>query len=241
MRLTWWGHSTALIELDGVRVLTDPVLRSRVLHLRRSAPVDAGELGRIDAVVVSHGHWDHLDLPSLDRVGRSVRVILPRGLGRLLRRRGFGDVVEVDAGEGADVGALRVHATPAAHAASRRRLGSKAPALGYVLTGSRRVYFAGDTDLFSSMAELAPLDLALLPVSGWGPRLPAGHLDPLRAAEALRLLRPRVAVPIHWGTFAPWWKRESDRGPADAFVRAAAEQAPGVDVRVPTLGEALVF
>jgi len=237
VQLTWLGHSTVLVELDGVRVLTDPVLRRRVLHLRQVAPVDERALGRVDCILVSHGHWDHLDLPSLERSGRGAHVVVPRGLGGLLRRRRFGDVTEVDIGDEMEIGPLRVHATPAAHTASRRRLGPRAPALGYVLAGSRRVYFAGDTDLFAGMADLGPLDVALLPVSGWGPRLPPGHLDPRRAAAALRLLRPRVAVPIHWGTFAPWRGRPSDLGRAEAFSRAAAELAPEVDVRILAHGE----
>jgi len=103
------------------------------------------------------------------------------------------------------------------------------------------VYFAGDTDLFDGMAELGPIDVALLPVSGWGPRLPAGHLDPRGAAEALRLLRPRIAVPIHWGTFrAPFGARPDDR-PAREFAQAAAELAPEVEVRVLAIGETLAL
>jgi L-ascorbate metabolism protein UlaG (beta-lactamase superfamily) len=104
-----------------------------------------------------------------------------------------------------------------------------------VIAGERRVYFAGDTDLFAEMAVLAPeLDLALLPVWGWGPKVGPGHLDPVRAAEALRLLQPRMAVPIHWGTLAPFWKRARGLAaePALAFQRHAREVAPDVEVRV---------
>jgi len=239
VRLTWFGHSAVLVDLDGVRVLTDPVLRQRVLHLRRRGAVDPEALGRVDAIVVSHGHWDHFDVGSLAPLGRSTRVLLPRGLGGVLRRRGWSDVVEVDEGEPVAIGELSVRATPARHGDARRLFASRSKALGYLIAGSSRVYFAGDTDLFDGMAELAPVDVALLPVWGWGPRLPAGHLDPRRAAEALKLLRPRVAVPIHWGTLTPWRARESDRRPADAFARAAAELAPEVEVLVPRLGEAL--
>lgn len=238
MRLTWFGHSTVLVELDGVRMLTDPVLRQRVLHLRRRAAVDPEELGRVDAVVVSHGHWDHFDVGSLSLLGRSARAVVPRGLGGVLRRRGWPDVVEVDEGELVPIGELSVRATPARHGDARRLFASRSKALGYLIAGSRRVYFAGDTDLFSGMAELAPVDVALLPVWGWGPRLPAGHLDPRRAAEALRLVRPRVAVPIHWGTFTPWRAQASDRRPVEAFAGAAADLAPQVEVIVPRLGEA---
>ena len=237
MRLTWLGHSTVVVELDGMRLITDPVLRSRVLHLRRHGRADADALVALDVALVSHGHWDHLDLGSLDDLGRELPVIVPRGLGGLLRRRGFEHVVEVGVGEEVELGPLVVQSTFAEHSGSRRGLGTAAPPLGYVLTGSERVYFAGDTDLFPGMAALAPLDVALLPVGGWGPRLPPGHLDPRRAAEALRLLRPRVAIPIHWGTFSPLRRRHHDSGPADAFAREAHELCPEVEVRILELNQ----
>ncbi len=244
-RVTYIGHATVLLELDGVRLLTDPVLRRRVLHLRRDAAVSAEMLRDVDAVLVSHAHWDHLDVPSLAQLGRSVRVILPRGAGRLVDRRGFANVVEVDVGQSVEVGDVTVTATHAEHDAGRGPFGVSAPALGYLVTGPKRIYFAGDTDLFSGMAELAPLDLALLPVAGWGPRLPSGHLDPQRAAEALRLLEPQAAVPIHWGTYSLITKRRPSaaaaRVPAEEFKRLAAELAPNVGVHVLGLGETLTL
>ena len=99
-RVTYVGHATILIDLDGVRLLTDPVLRARVVHLRRIAPpVSAGSLGQVDAILLSHAHWDHLDLPSLRTFDRSVPVVAPRGLGALLRKLRFAEVSEVDVGE----------------------------------------------------------------------------------------------------------------------------------------------
>jgi L-ascorbate metabolism protein UlaG (beta-lactamase superfamily) len=226
-RLTWVGHSTVLVELDGVRLLTDPVLRPRVMHLRRVAPRPA-PLGPLDAVLVSHAHWDHLDRRSLPR---GVPVVLPRGAGRLLTRHGY-EVVELDVGEETAFGGVRVRATEAEHDASRGPFGVRAPALGFAISGSRRVYFAGDTDLFDGMAGLVDdLDAALLPVAGWGPRLPAGHLDARAAAQAVALLRPRIAVPIHWGTYVRIGLQTSSEPPRE-FERAVAELAPGVDVRV---------
>jgi L-ascorbate metabolism protein UlaG (beta-lactamase superfamily) len=115
--------------------------------------------------------------------------------------------------------------------------------VGYLVSGSAHVYFAGDTDLFDGMSEIArDLDVALLPVAGWGSRVPAGHLNPRSAAEALVLLRPNVAVPIHWGTYRRLGLRRREellRAPADAFARHARELAPGVDVRTLAVGEAL--
>jgi L-ascorbate metabolism protein UlaG (beta-lactamase superfamily) len=224
-----------LIELDGVRVLTDPVLRARVAHLRRVPP--AGPVPRnVDAVLVSHGHRDHLDVPSLARFGRDQRIVVPEGAGRALRRRGFRQVAEVVAGQEIRVAAIAVRATWANHGAH---------AVGYVVGGSRLVYFAGDTDVFAEMSDLAPgLDLALLPVWGWGRRVGPGHMDPRRAARALQLLQPRVAVPIHWGTLAPLWWRSASRSsaePALAFERQAREAASSVDVRVLPPGGSTAF
>jgi L-ascorbate metabolism protein UlaG (beta-lactamase superfamily) len=238
--LTYVGHATVLVELDGVRVLTDPILRGRVAHLRRTAaPVPAGVTAGIDAVLVSHAHWDHLDLPSLARVGRGVRLVVPNGVGGLLRRRGFTEVVELEPGGRTAVGPVEVAATFADHDGSRGPVGAKGPALGFLLSGSRRIYFAGDTDLFEGMRELAEgLDVALLPVWGWGGGLGAGHLDPPRAAEALRLLRPRLAVPIHWGTFRALLQRgESHPRPAEEFAERAAAVAPETEVRILQPGE----
>jgi L-ascorbate metabolism protein UlaG (beta-lactamase superfamily) len=245
-RLRWLGHATVLVELDGVRLLTDPLLRAWVLHLRRAAPLDLEGLDNLDAVLVSHVHYDHLDLPSLQRIGLQARVILPKGAGRLVRSRGFKSVEELVVGDTAAVGSLVVRAVPAEHG-SLRLLGTKSDALGYVIEGSRRVFFPGDTDLHPRMADLAPgLDVALVPIWGWGPSLGPGHLDPRRAAEALTLLRPRIAVPIHWGTYYPVQATRRKppaflSEPVDAFRRAAAELAPEVDVRVLDVGGELLL
>jgi L-ascorbate metabolism protein UlaG (beta-lactamase superfamily) len=243
-RITWLGHSTVLLELDGVRLLTDPLLRQRIVHLTRVAkPPDPAALRDLDAVLLSHLHYDHLDLGSLHRLGRSVPIVAPVGAGRMLRRRGFGQITEVDVGDEFGIGALAVRVTHAEHDARRSPFGNVAPAVGYVITGSAGVYFAGDTDLFDGMGTLAPaLDVALLPIAGWGPRLPRGHLDPQRAAQALALLRPRVAVPIHWGTYRRIGLGRDPallRAPAEGFVQFACELAPGVDVRILPVGGSL--
>jgi L-ascorbate metabolism protein UlaG (beta-lactamase superfamily) len=243
--VTYVGHATVLIELDGARLLTDPVLRDRVLHLRRAPTAVVPPLGDVDAVLVSHAHWDHLDLGSLERLGRDVRIVIPRGAGKLVRRRGFADVVELDLGDRVEIGSVSVTATRADHDAGRGPFGARAPAFGYLIEGTRRVYFAGDTDLFPELADLAPVDLALLPVAGWGPRVPAGHLDPRRAAEAARLLAARAAVPIHWGTYTGRsWKGgrgSAERTPADQFAQDVAELVPGSDVRILPPGGSATF
>ena len=240
-RVTWLGHSTVVIEVDGTRLVTDPALRRRIWHLRRSEAVGASTLGKLDGILVSHAHFDHLDLGSLDMLDSSLTVVVPTGAAGLVRARGFSRVLEVTAGDELELGGLRVRATHAEHASGRGPFSPRSSSLGYVVSGSVSVYFAGDTDLFDAMTELGPLDLALLPVWGWGARLPAGHLDPLRAAEALRLLRPRAAVPIHWGTFRAPFAPKSGSAPALEFERAAARVAPDVKVRTLEIGETFVL
>jgi L-ascorbate metabolism protein UlaG (beta-lactamase superfamily) len=199
------GHATVLVDLGGVRLLTDPLLRNRVAHLRRAAKVDPTSLRGVDAVLISHLHYDHLDLPSLQRLGREMPVVAPRGSAALIRRKaGVKNVLELGAGEQIEIGTVTVRATKADHDTGRLPLGTKAEPLGYVIEGdSRSVYFAGDTDLFDEMAALAPVDIALLPIWGWGPTMGPGHMDPTRAAQAAALLRAHTAIPIHWGTYYP--------------------------------------
>ena len=233
-RLTWLGHATVLLELGGARLLTDPLLRDRVGHLRRQAaspPPEAAQ--RIDAV-----------LASLRRLPRDVAVLAPSGAGALLRRLGFGRTTELRAGERAEVAGVAVQAVPAIHDGRRHPLAPLADAIGFVVAGEHRVYFAGDTDIYDGMAALAgTLDVALLPVWGWGPSLGPGHMDPEAAARAAALLRPRIAVPIHWGTFFPAGLARL-RGaalvePPRAFTRHAGALAPDVAVRVLAPGQTL--
>jgi L-ascorbate metabolism protein UlaG (beta-lactamase superfamily) len=230
LRITWIGHATVLIELDGTRLLTDPILRNRIAHLRSTRPTPSREeLGRIDAALVSHAHRDHLDVRSLLRLGDGVTVVAARGAIRSLRRRGFrGTVDPVDEGDDRLVGTVTVHATPALH-------GRPGSGVGFLVRGSSTVYFAGDTDVFPEMEGLAdPLDVALLPIWGWGPTLGEGHLDPEGAAEAVRLLRPRVVIPIHWGSLHPLGMSGAAflRDPPNVFAHLVRERAPEVEVRL---------
>jgi L-ascorbate metabolism protein UlaG (beta-lactamase superfamily) len=249
-RIVFLGHATVLIELDGVRLLTDPVLRDRVAHLRRQvAPVEKSVLFDAtgpDAVLISHLHYDHLDLASLRLLGLDTPLLVPVGARAWLESRGFTQVTELRVGgETANVGALGVSAVEARHDGRRRPgpAGLRAAAQGYVVKGrARTVYFAGDTELFDGMSALGPsLDVALLPVAGWGPTLGPGHMDPLDAARAAGLIRPRLASPIHWGTLLPIGTagRHRDRlgDPPRQFAEHVASLAPGVEVRTLQPGE----
>lgn len=244
MQLRYLGHSTVLVELAGLRILTDPVMRRRVGGLRRAvAQVTARQVADVDLVLVSHGHHDHLDVPSLRLLGHDVPVVVPAGLGRFLVRRGLTGVVELDAGDTMRVGPVTVTATEANHD-GRRVLGPPARALGYLLHGGeQRVYFAGDTDLFPAMSRIGEggLNVALLPVWGWGPTLGPGHLDPGRAAVAVALLRPQLAVPIHWGTYAPVgarpWMRRQLREPPLLFAAEVARRRLSTWVAVTAPGQ----
>jgi L-ascorbate metabolism protein UlaG (beta-lactamase superfamily) len=227
-RLTWLGHASVLIEVAGARLITDPVLRPRVAHLLRDVPVP-GELGHLDAILVSHGHHDHLDLASLRRLDPAAPVLVPPNDAWALRRASR-TVLAVEPGDEVEVGGVRVRVVAAAHDGRRVPVGNAHNSVGFVVEG---VYFAGDTEPFPEMTELAgTLDVALLPVAGWGPKVGPGHMDPREAAEALALLRPAMAVPIHWGTYHRIGHQATGDPPSE-FQRHAAELAP--DVRIVVL------
>jgi L-ascorbate metabolism protein UlaG (beta-lactamase superfamily) len=206
--LRFVGHSTVRLELAGHVVLTDPVLTDRVSALRRvTRSSTVADRADVDLVLLSHLHGDHVHLPSLRLLSPHVRVVVPRGAGDWLRSRGVRQVDELAPGEELSHGDLRITGVQADHSGHRwgprSTRGPQAAAMGHLIEGAnQRVYAAGDTDLFPEMAALAGVDVALLPVWGWGPTLGPGHLNPTRAADAVALLRPTVAVPVHWGTLA---------------------------------------
>ncbi len=242
-RIVFLGHATLLLELDGVRLLTDPLLRARIAHLRRQAPPpDLRPIVDLDAVLVSHLHHDHLDVASLRLLGRRTPLIVPCGAGPWLGRRRFTSVTELRAGETTGVGALGIAAIKARHDGRRHPRGPRAEALGYLVSGTRTVYFAGDTELFAEMEELrGRVDVALLPIGGWGPTLGRGHMGPLDAARAARLIQPRLVIPVHYGTLLPIGLARRHRArlgePARLFAQHLAREAPGVEVRTLTPGQ----
>jgi L-ascorbate metabolism protein UlaG (beta-lactamase superfamily) len=244
--LTWWGHASVELCADGTRIVTDPLLRRWIgpLHSVGHRPWPVA-LGTVDAVLLSHLHRDHTDLPSLRRFDARTRVIVPVGAGRVVRASARGPVEELPIGASTRVGTVRVEATEALHDGRRHPVGAPAPAVGYLVAASRSVYFAGDTDFFDAMAGVARglpqgLDLALLPVSGWGLTLGAGHMDVEAAVRAVALLRPRIAVPIHWGTLripVLWRLRRAHTDEAPhRFARLVAHDVPDTAVVIPVPG-----
>ncbi|MGV9990360.1 MBL fold metallo-hydrolase [Streptomyces sp. NPDC003374] len=240
VEITWWGHATCTVEDSDVRVLTDPLFARRLAHLRRRrGALPPPSAWHADVALVSHLHADHLHVPSLARLAPGTRLLVPRGARRAvpgLRRLARLRVTEVAPGDRVEVGGIAVRVVPARHDGRRLPLGPRrSPALGYVVEGEARTYFAGDTGLFEEMAEeVGAVDAALLPVGGWGPYLGEGHLDAGRAAQALARLAPRSAVPVHYGTYWPIGmdavRPHEFHAPGDEFVRLAALRAPGVTV-----------
>lgn len=241
--ISYVGHATLLIELGGVRLLTDPLLRDGIAHVRRRVPLPRVEdLLPLDAILISHAHADHLDPPSLRLIARGRRVIAPAGCAGILRRAGVREATELRVGERTRIGDVAVEAVPADHDGRRYPLGPPVDALGFLIEGATRIYFAGDTDLFEGMTALAGrVDVAALPIWGWGPRLPVGHLNPETAAEAAALIRPELAIPIHWGTLRSIGaQRGADpQEPARRFSEAVARLAPATQVRIVPPGERL--
>ena len=189
--VTFIGHATLLIEMNGVRILTDPVLRRHVGgFLRRQVPVPLAKVRDVDLVLISHLHFDHLDLPSLRLLSAKTLLVVPKGSAAFLHHQGFAHVKEISVGEQMTIGALQIEATPAHHDGARRPFGPLVESLGFLLRGQQNIYFAGDTDLFPEMSALASnLELALLPVWGWGPTLGVGHMDPHRCSAGLDLIK----------------------------------------------------
>ncbi|MEU6488544.1 MBL fold metallo-hydrolase [Streptomyces sp. NPDC046887] len=232
--VTWAGHASWIVRTGGLTLLTDPVWSRRILGTpARITPVGVRweELPPIDAVVVSHNHYDHLDAPTIRRLPRSTPVFVPAGLGRWFRRRRFSRVTELDWWESAELEGVRLDFVPAHHW-SRRGIADTCRTLwgGWVLTApdGRKVYFAGDSGYGHWFGEIGArhpgIDLALLPIGAYAPRwwLRDVHTDPEEAVQAFLDLGARNMAPMHWATFV--LSAEPVREPLTR-VRAAWQRA----------------
>lgn len=251
LRVTWLGHSTTLLEIDGRRVLTDPVWSERISPVpvvgpRRfhAAPVTLAELPPLDAVLVSHDHFDHLDAPTVRALAqRDVRFVTSLGVGA--RLEGFGvrpdRIVELDWWESVIVAGLSFTATPARHFSGRGMLDrNRTLWSSWVLEGDRhRVFFSGDTGLteeFGTIRErCGPFDLVMLEIGAFHESWGDIHLGPDNAILAHRMLGGGTLLPVHWGTFNLALHAWDE--PAERLVARA--EASGVHVVTPRLGRAI--
>jgi L-ascorbate metabolism protein UlaG (beta-lactamase superfamily) len=255
LEVTFIGHATVLVELGGRFFLTDPVFSPRIHTRKRQARPGLGveDLPPLTAVLISHAHFDHFDLPSLRRLAPEVPIVVPpgtRGLARSLGERRFVELAawkQWDAPPG-----VRITAVPADHFGGRVLLDSfLRPAGGYVIeAGGRALYFAGDTAPGNPFREIGgrfALDLALLPIGAYRPRwiMRWSHQDPYQALDAFRALGAEFLVPIHWGTFR--LSLEPMDEPVRLLKEAAAEQGiagrvivlePGESWELPASGQA---
>ncbi len=215
--VTWIGHATVLIRLDGAVILTDPMWSERASPVSWTGPkrytrpgMDLADLPPVDIVIISHNHYDHLDLPTIRRLGTRPVYIVPLGLGGILRENGAETIRELDWWESAEVAGVTVTATPAQHFSGRGFTDrNKTLWCGWVIRGEAgAAYFAGDTGFFPGFAEigerLGPFDIACLPIGAFRPEWFMGpvHTGPEDALRALDMLRAARMLAIHWGTFS---------------------------------------
>ena len=217
MRVTYIGHATLLLELDGVRILTDPNFEPKLGRLlpRVSAPgIALADLPKLDALLLTHAHADHLSFDSLERLPRDIPLIAPPAVAKWLRRLGFDSAVALAPGESMRVSSVALHAAAATHKGNRYGFDRwRSAANMYLLDGSTSIFFAGDTALVEDTHRLVErtlwergreLDLALLPIGyapWWKPGFRRGHLTHEDALDLFERLRASVFVPYHWGTF----------------------------------------
>jgi L-ascorbate metabolism protein UlaG (beta-lactamase superfamily) len=248
--LRWLGHASTVLDLDGVRLLTDPLLlRHAGLLRRRGAAPRRDDWEGAAAVLLSHLHHDHAELGSLRQLPGTPVLTAPANA-HWLRRRGISGAAGLSEHDWWDVPGSRVRVRMVTAVHAHRPMPHRPNAAnGFLIsTPDYRIWFAGDTSPFGAMADLSeladgPIDLALIPVGGWGPRLSGGHMDPVQAVRACATVGARSAVPVHWGTLHAPVSRRLPPGWMDragpAFAAAAAREAPELRVHVVEPGERL--
>lgn len=248
LRATWLGHSTVLLEIDGRRVLTDPVFANRIgpsslVGLRRFHPTPArvSELPPLDAVLVSHDHFDHLCVPTMRELARTgVPVVTALGVGAYLERCGFApaQIVELDWHESAVVGGVQFTATPAQHFSGRLGGRNKTLWASWVIESDRhKVFFSGDTGLTDEFADIGrrhgPFDLVMLEIGAFHPSWGTIHLGPENALQVFRMLGGGTLFPVHWSTFSLGFHAWDE--PGEQLLELASRQ--GARILTPRLGE----
>lgn len=249
LRVTWLGHSSVLLELDGRRVLTDPVFGERVSPVSfigpkrfHPVPTTVDELPPLDAVLVSHDHFDHLCRPTMEALARRrVPVVTALGVGAHLEEFGVDPAVvtELDWHESAEVAGLRFTATPAQHFSGRGLGENRTLWASWVVESERRkIFFSGDTGLFPELADIGrahgPFDLVMLEVGAYHPSWGTIHLGPENALTAFEMLGGGTLLPVHWGTFNLGLHDWDE--PAETLLSLAT--ARGARVVTPRLGSA---
>lgn len=257
LRLTWLGHATSLVELDGRRFLLDPVWAERASPWsftgpRRffEAPLELADLPPLDGVLISHDHYDHLDRVTVQRLAQTgVPFVVPLGVGEHLRSWGVEDaqITELTWWEDVTVSGVVITATPARHASGRSTLFTDMNATlwaGFVLRGpEHRVYYAGDTAMFDAFEEigarLGPFDASLIEIGAYNKHWADLHLGPEQAVEAFQQVRGGVLIPVHWATFdlaMHSWTEPVERllAAADAVDAKVAVPRPGQSVEPAT-------
>lgn len=251
LRATWIGWASVLVEIDGRRILTDPVWSERcspstLVGPKRfhAPPVALEELPHIDAVVISHDHYDHLDMPVVRTLAaRGTRFAVPLGIGAHLERWGVPptQITELDWNESVDLGGLHITATPSRHYSGRNpRHKDETLWASWVVKGpAHRIFFSGDTGYFDGFAKIGgahgPFDLTLIKIGAYDETWDGIHMDPEHAVQAHRDLRGGVMLPIHWATFNLGF--HAWREPPDRAVAAAKKAS--VTLVVPKPGEAI--
>lgn len=243
--VTWWGHSFTTVDLPGTTVVTDPLMSRHLFHLKRETPPPPPEATQCDVVLISHLHHDHLHMPSLRRFDDEIPIVVPRGSVAAVRSLERLNVIEVEPGDRIEVAGAQIDVLVADHHAKRLKTPGSPSAvpIGFrFAAGGESCWYPGDTAMMD-FSEIEKVDLALVPIGGWGPSLADGHIGPVQAVQAVAQVGTHWTVPIHYGTFWPVVLRTNTpahqywfRSPAERFREAAQELGLDSTIVTPAFG-----